>query len=68
MLYLDGKSHGWQNFNSNHQKAIAETILMVTSFFFFTLKGYLLFFSSNIGDSVSLHLKLTVLRGKKWDY
>ena len=36
MLYLDGKSDGWQTFSLNHQKAIVETLLMVTSTFYYS--------------------------------
>ena len=64
MLFLGGKSNGWQNFNLNHRKVIVETILMITSYFFLSKRIHVVFFSSNMGDSVSLHLKLAVLSEK----
>ena len=36
MPYLGGKSDCWKIFNWNHRKAIVETLLMVTSSFYFS--------------------------------
>jgi hypothetical protein len=36
MLYLDGKSDGWQNSNLNHWKTIVETLLMVAEAFYYS--------------------------------
>jgi len=35
MLYLDGKSNCWQNFNLHHRKAIEKTLLMVAGSFYY---------------------------------
>ena len=63
MLYLDGKIDGWQTFDFNHKKAIVKTLLIVASTFYYS-KMITVVFSSKIGDSVSLHLKLAIFEEK----
>ena len=63
MLYLDGKSDGWQTFNLNHQKVIVKMLLMVTSTLHYS-KRVTFLLNLNLDDSVSLHLKCAVFKEK----